>query len=142
MVGDVDDRGGDVEPVGLAAEGPVAHLSEQRADGVYDSVKVVTGLGVEGEQLVGRAPCHRACVGVTRSALDRRAEGTLGDAVGPAEDSTDDVGHGVVEGAGADVEAFVELVLRECFARTEDARVGPAVVAEEDGERLGGEGFH
>jgi hypothetical protein len=68
--------------------------------------------------------------------VDGRAEWALGEAVAPAAEGGDDVGEGVVEGAGADVEAGVELVGGELAAEFEDAAVGPVVVEEEDVERI------
>jgi hypothetical protein len=108
-------------------------------------LELLGGLGVELQEFVGgAAAAFVGDVGAAGDGGDGRAERAwgVGDAIGPAALGADDVGERIVEGAEADLEAAVELVVGELAGVLEEEARGPGVVGEEDVEGVVGEGGH
>jgi hypothetical protein len=76
--------------------------------------------------------------GAGRVLFEARADGLAGEALGPDTHGAEHVDEGVVEGARAHFEGLVELFAGERGAGAEDLAGGPAVVGEEDFERVAG----
>jgi len=119
--------GGDVGEDGPSGEGPglaVAFAGDDFVErmGADGGVEVGGDFVEHGEELLGRALL----------VFEGRTDGAASEHVRPAEHGAEDVGEGVVEGAGAHVEALVELVHGEGGAGLEEVAGGPAVVGEED----------
>lgn len=106
-----------------------------------DLGEVGVGVFEEREEFVGGVGCARLIAGAP--VLERGAERTLRDAVGPAAHGTHDVRENRVQAAvvrGADGEGAAELLVCQAAALFKDEARGPDVVGEERGEGVGGAG--
>jgi hypothetical protein len=122
--------GGDLHEGGAAGdlEGPAITEAARGEIGEGEAMSLglefVRDLVEEGEELVGRA--------VLAVGFEARAGVGSGESFGPGAHGAEDVGERVVEGAGADVEAAVELLGGEGSAGGEELSGSPLVVREED----------